>query len=45
VAAVGIHRRRDRDRVTGPPAKTKHTTVPQPGLGKFLTFFGRKGQT
>jgi hypothetical protein len=31
--------------VTGPPAKTKHSTVPLPGLGKYLTFFGRKGQT
>ena len=31
--------------VVGPPAKTKHTTVPLPGLGKWVTFFGRKGQS
>lgn len=31
--------------VVGPPATTKHTTVPLPGIGKWATFFGRKGQS
>jgi len=29
--------------VTGPPAKTKHTVVPLPGLGHVCTFVTRKG--
>jgi hypothetical protein len=29
--------------VTGPPAKTKHTTVPLPGLGKWASFHKRLG--
>jgi hypothetical protein len=29
--------------VAGPPAKTKHTTVPLPGLGHWLTFVQRIG--
>lgn len=29
--------------VTGPPAKTKHTTVPIPGLGHWMTFVDRQG--
>lgn len=29
--------------VTGPPAKTKHTTVPLPGLGHWCTWTTRQG--
>lgn len=31
--------------VTGPPAKTKHTTVPLPGLGHWCTFVTRQGSS
>lgn len=31
--------------VTGPPAKTKHTTVPLPGLGNWSTFVTRQGSS
>jgi hypothetical protein len=31
--------------VTGPPAKTKHTTTPLPGLGHWLTFATRRGSS
>lgn len=31
--------------VTGPPAKTKHTTVPLPGLGHWLTWVQRVGSS
>jgi hypothetical protein len=31
--------------VTGPPAKTKHTTVPLPGLGHWLTFVQTVGSS
>jgi hypothetical protein len=31
--------------VTGPPAKTKHTTVPLPGLGHWLTWVQRLGSS
>src|SRR5438128_1531970 len=31
--------------VTGPPAKTKHTTTPLPGLGHWLTFATRQGSS
>jgi hypothetical protein len=31
--------------VTGPPAKTKHTTVPLPGIGHWLTFQDRQGSS
>lgn len=31
--------------VTGPPAKTKHTSVPLPGLGHWLTFVPRLGSS
>lgn len=31
--------------VTGPPAKTKHTTVPLPGLGHWTTWVTRQGSS